>query len=390
LKKLSDGNLFSYNLKKIFIKPVKKVLIDLEVFCLINLVLIYCLLFITHDTTVAMLGVIWVAIIAWRGGVYAGVLGCVLIYISNFAAINIPPHKNIPIQYYFDNRIPGFIIGVSQCLVTGLIVGYISTLFHKLREEISLREKIQKDLEQNIAELDAFGHTVAHDLKNPLTVVYMSISSLINDFECSNDVKTKKKLSFINDGTKNMINIIESILLLAGIKKIDQNKFNVFSISKSVEAALKRLDYNIRINDVKIVKPDKWPSVFGFAPWITEVWVNYISNAIKYGGSPVMNIKPVIELGYDKPEINRAAKSEYIRFWVKDNGEGIAGDKVATLFKEFTRLHTNEQEGYGLGLSIVKSIIEKCSGAVGVENNVEKGSLFFFTLPTKMSQKTDV
>jgi signal transduction histidine kinase len=86
--------------------------------------------------------------------------------------------------------------------------------------------------------------------------------------------------------------------------------------------------------------------------------------------------RPFIELGYDKPE-----NSRHIRFWVKDNGEGIAKDKESTLFKEFTRLHIGNKEGHGLGLSIVKTIIDKFNGAVGVESELGKGSLFYFTLP---------
>jgi len=167
-----------------------------------------------------MVGVVWVGIIAWRGGVYAGLIGCVTIFISDFAGFNAPPHKNIPMTYYFDNKIPGFIIGLAQCFITGLIVGYISTLYHKLRDEIQLRKKVQKDLENNIEELDAFGHTIAHDLKNPLMVINISIDLLVNEFKSSGDAGVKKKLAFINDGTKNMIKIIESILLLSGIKKI--------------------------------------------------------------------------------------------------------------------------------------------------------------------------
>jgi two-component system, sensor histidine kinase and response regulator len=64
--------------------------------------------------------------------------------------------------------------------------------------------------------------------------------------------------------------------------------------------------------------------VFGYAPWITEVWVNYINNAIKYGGNRALQIKPIVELGYYKPKISQSTNSAHIRFWVKDNRTGIA------------------------------------------------------------------
>lgn len=362
--------------RRLFLKPVKKIVIDIGVFFLINSIMIYCLLFLTTDTTVGMIGSVWVIIIAWRGGILAGLLSSFLICISSTISIGLPPHTTIPVTYYFNNRVPGEVFGLLQSLIGGLIAGYISTLFHQLRDEVALRKKTQKNLEQKISELDAFGHMVAHDLKNPLSVICISIESLVNDFSSAGNEKTNRKLRYINDGTKHMISIIESILLLAGLKKIDRSEFEIFSISECIDEALKRMEYNIESNGVKVSKPDSWPLIFGYAPWITEVWVNYISNAVKYGGNPSLGKRPFIELGYDKPE-----NSRHIRFWVKDNGEGIAKDKESTLFKEFTRLHIGNKEGHGLGLSIVKTIIDKFNGAVGVESELGKGSLFYFTLP---------
>lgn len=371
--------------KSMFIKPFKKILVDIEIFAAINLAVVYGLLFLTRDTTVAMLGVAWVSIIAWRGGLYAGLIGSFCIYFSSAIAMSIPPHQTIEMTYYFDNRIPGFVIGVGQCVVAGTVVGYISNLVHQLREEIQLRQKIQKELEQNIEQLDAFGRTVAHDLKNPLMVINMSIEALMMDFEDSNDEKIKRKMLFINNGTKNMANIIESILLLAGIKKIDPSQFKEFPVEKCINDALSRLEYTIHSAGATVVNKVGWPSVVGYAPWITEVWVNYISNAIKYGGNPSKQIKPVVELGFDKLAVSTVSNGEQFRFWVKDNGEGIASEQVATLFKEFSRLHKNDKEGHGLGLSIAKSIIQKSGGEVGVQSS-ENGSLFYFTLPSSMDR----
>ena len=367
---------YSNQSQKKIIKPMIKILFDIGIYFLINTALIYGALFFTSDSSVAMIGAIWVGIIAWRGGVYAGLIGCAAIFVSDFVAINTPPHQQIPMVYYFDKKIPGFAIGLAQSLITALIVGYISTLVHMLRREIHLRKETQKDLENTIAELDAFGHTIAHDLKNPLMVINISIELLIKEFQSSGDANVKKKMSFINDGTKNMIKITESILLLAGIKKIDAKEFTAFPIAESVNEALKRMEFDIASHDARIIKPDNWPSAVGYAPWITEVWVNFISNAIKYGGNPAQKKSSIVELGFDQPEV----KPEFVRFWVKDNGEGIAPDKIGALFKEFSRLQAPGKEGNGLGLSIAKSIIDKCGGDIGVESDVGKGCFFYFTL----------
>ncbi len=365
-----------------FNKPFKKVLVDLVSFFIINTVYIYVVLFFIPDQAIAMLSTVFVGIIAWRGGFVAGILAGLVIFVSIVIGFYTPPHDSMPQQLLINNKVPGLFVGFVQDLLCGTAVGYISTLVHRLR-------KVQNDLKQKIAELDAFGRTVAHDLKNPLMVINMSIDSLIQDFVSSDNTKLKKKLTFINDGTKQMTNIIESILLLAGVKNIKQNELSVFNISLSVNDALKRLEYSIEKHGVQISKPEDWPQVFGYAPWITEVWVNYIINAIKYGENQSRQINPVVELGYDLQHSCQPTKSKYIRFWVKDNGEGISKDKAGTLFQEFKRLHTTAYEGHGLGLSIVKTVIDKFGGAVGVESELGKGSLFYFTLPASAPEDVD-
>jgi two-component system, sensor histidine kinase and response regulator len=103
---------------------------------------------------------------------------------------------------------------------------------------------------------------------------------------------------------------------------------------------------------------------------VAEVWANYLSNAIKYGGDP-----PRAELGADLPADGR------VRFWVRDNGPGLSPEDQARLFAPFERLHQVRAQGHGLGLSIVRRIVEKLGGEVGVESAVGQGSTFWFTLP---------
>ncbi|HEX3020256.1 MAG TPA: HAMP domain-containing sensor histidine kinase [Chitinispirillaceae bacterium] len=359
-----------------FLQPPKKVAFDIGGYFLLNTVLIYCLLFLTSDTFIGMIGIVWVGIIALRGGVFAGILGTAAINFSIFVATLLPFHKTIIVTHYLDDKIPSYAMGISQNLIVALVVGYISTLNHKLRDEMKLRERAQRDLEQKVSELETFGHKVAHDLKNPLLMISVSISSLTKQFSFSDNQKAGKKLTLINNGTQQMINIIESLLLLTGVKKIDSGEFGVFSISESVDEALRRMEYKIESNNIQVCKPDTWPSIFGYAPWVTEIWVNYIDNAIKYGTNPDPEARPVIVLGYDKND-----KAGHVRFWVKDNGEGIAKEKAGVLFTELGRLHAGRRQGHGIGLTIVKLVVEKFNGFAGVESEPGKGSLFYFTLP---------
>jgi signal transduction histidine kinase len=120
----------------------------------------------------------------------------------------------------------------------------------------------------------------------------------------------------------------------------------------------------------QISYPSEWPTAVGYAPWVEEVWMNYLSNGLKYGGRP-----PHLTLG-------AAYQNDHmVRFWVQDNGPGIPPEQVSLLFKEFTRLDTSRNDSYGLGLSIVYRIIEKLGGEVGVESKPGQGSFFYFTLP---------
>jgi signal transduction histidine kinase len=140
-------------------------------------------------------------------------------------------------------------------------------------------------------------------------------------------------------------------------------------MARIVTDACERMEPMTQDYDAEIKMPEVCPSALGYAPWIEEVWVNYLSNALKYGGQP-----PTIELGADEQS------DGFVRFWVRDDGPGILPDDQAKLFTPFTRLGQVELEGHGLGLSIVRRIVERLGGEVGMESEMGKGSLFFFTL----------
>jgi signal transduction histidine kinase len=119
-------------------------------------------------------------------------------------------------------------------------------------------------------------------------------------------------------------------------------------------------------------QPDAWPVAWGHAPWVEEVWMNYICNALKYGGRP-----PRLELGA------RAQDDGMVRFWIRDNGPGLTPEEQCRMFVPFTRLGQVRATGHGLGLSIVRRIVERLGGQVGVESEGApgRGSVFYFTLP---------
>ena len=219
-----------------------------------------------------------------------------------------------------------------------------------------------------IEELDAFAHTVAHDLRNPLAAVIGYADLLLVSGAFANDPESKRQLEQVLRSGNRMTRIIEELLLLAGVRKSDPPIVAV-DMAKVVAEVLDRLDFTFKEAGAEIVVPDAWPAALGHAPWIEEIWTNYLTNAIKYGGTP-----PRAELG------SAELPDGTLRFWVKDNGPGIAREDQARLFTPHTRLEQTRAKGHGLGLSIVRRIARKVGGDVFVETAPGRGSRFGFTL----------
>ncbi len=246
-----------------------------------------------------------------------------------------------------------------------LMTGRLEQTLFQMEEEIEERKR-------QVAELDAFAHTVAHDLKTPLTLI-VGFSDLVrNNYKIMSPQDLDSSLHRIEKATYRAINIVEELLLLASVRKQDVS-LNEVEMNMVVENVIERFAYLIEENQAQISLPTDWPVAIGYGPWLEEVWANYISNAIKYGGSP-----PLVELGATQQ------KNGMVRFWVRDNGDGLPPEKLAVLFTEFIRLSELQIEGHGLGLSIVQRIIGKLGGRVGVESELGKGSEFYFVLPAKL------
>ncbi|MHB9011486.1 MAG: sensor histidine kinase [Ignavibacteriaceae bacterium] len=247
-------------------------------------------------------------------------------------------------------------------------VGSFLDITERKQNEEALR-KYTAELEASNEELDAFAHTVAHDLKNPVNVVYGAIQQLQESFKEMTFSEINEMLNLVSWSALKMTSIINELLLLASVRKMEEVTVNKLDMGIIVSNVISRLGNEIKLSKAEIIVPDNWLPCISYAPWIEEVWSNYISNAIKYGGTP-----PRIELGSDE-------SAESTRYWVRDNGHGLTKEQIPLLFTNFTRLHEFRAQGNGLGLSIVKRIIDKLGGEAGVESEVGKGSLFYFKLP---------
>lgn len=227
------------------------------------------------------------------------------------------------------------------------------------------------DLAAQNAELDAFAHTVAHDLKTPLSVIIGFSQLLLKGSDYIQPEEEHYYLNLIANTGQQMNKIIEDLLLLADIRR-RQLIWEPIDMAEIISKVQGQLAFIIGQMDAVVEVAADWHLAMGYAPWIERVWANYVSNGLKYGGQP-----PHIILGCDPPQAG------FVRFWIWDNGHGISLEQQSHLFRSFSRLDEldSTRKGHGLGLSIVQRIVQKYGGTVGVESKLGQGSLFWFTLP---------
>lgn len=220
------------------------------------------------------------------------------------------------------------------------------------------------------AELDAFAHTVAHNLKSPLSLIVGYAELLRSELILSDQQQT-----FFTALTRNahkMNNVIDELLLLAEMRKTEIT-MKPLNMSRIITEAQQRLTHLIQEYQAKLIMPEHWPQAVGHGPWVEEIWANYISNGIKYGGTP-----PRLKFGATE------RSGGMIRFWIRDNGPGLTPQEQKKLFVPFTRLNQLDTSGSGLGLSIARQIAEKLGGQAGVESEGPgQGCTFYFTLPAR-------
>lgn len=249
------------------------------------------------------------------------------------------------------------------------IYGAAQDITQRKEDEALLRHQAE-ELRARNEELDAFAYTVAHDLKNPIASM-MGFASLMQTYYDKMDKdKILEYLGLITESGYKLKEIINALLLLAGVSKENQPESMPLDMKIIVDDSKRRLLHLIEETNAQIQDPPDFPIAVGYAPWVEEVWANYISNALKYGGRPAH-----ITIGAE------ANGNGMIRFWVRDNGKGLTEEEQKRVFTPFTRLNQIKIEGHGLGLSIVQRIVNRLGGEVSVRSVVGEGSEFAFTLP---------
>ena len=226
-----------------------------------------------------------------------------------------------------------------------------------------------EELQARNEELDAFAHTVAHDLKTPLTSIIGYADMLEKVPATLSQGDLQGSLRTIASNGRKMDNIIDKLLLLAGVRQTEKVEINPLDMAGIVAAALQRLADMIEEYQAEVILPASWPTALGYGPWVEEVWVNCISDAIKYGAQP-----PRIELG-TTPEAD-----DGVRFWVRGDGAGPVSEKQVRSSAPSERLAQAPAKEPRLGLFIVRRIMEKLGRKFTLEGTGDQGSTFSFTL----------
>lgn len=291
---------------------------------------------------------------------------------------------SIATRLYLLTGSPLFDRGVSVAMVAGLglslFIAYslernrraLARKRHQLAAQYEVADRERKKAEALARDLDAYAHTVAHDLRNPIHLIAGYADLLSSEFDEHLEDDAQVLLSRITKGCAKMDQITTELLQLACVRKRREIAGEALDMPDIIRQARERVSILIEEAGAELRVPDDWPPALGHAPWVEEVWANYLSNAIKYGGSP-----PRVELGAESVD------EETVHFWVRDNGAGFDPDHASRLFEEFSPVRANGAEGHGLGLSIVKRIVERLGGEVRVTSHIGVGSTFGFTLPAE-------
>ncbi len=253
---------------------------------------------------------------------------------------------------------------------------YFKDITDRITAQMELNElnlnlqKTAQDLAISNAELEQFAYIASHDLQEPLRMITSFLTRIEKKYNNLLDEKGKQYIHFAVDGAKRMRQIILDLLEFSRVGRFD-GQLEQVNVNEVVEEVVSLYQKQIEETSA-VIHFSNLPVVKSFRSPLRQVIQNLVGNALKYQQS---GVKPVIHV--EAEEMN-----DHWKFLIKDNGIGIEPDYYERIFNIFQRLHNKEEySGTGIGLAIVKKIVEAMGGKIWIEANEQKGSIFIFTIP---------
>jgi PAS domain S-box-containing protein len=255
------------------------------------------------------------------------------------------------------------------------IVGTIADITERKQAEVE-REVLIDELESRNAELERFTYTVSHDLKSPLITIRGFLGLLERDIERGNQEKVVRDMERIHAAAGRMLNLLDDLLELSRIGRLT-NPHTAVSLNTLAAEAIELVTGRIEEHHVAVIVQPDMPTVHVDRPRLVEVLQNLIDNAVKFLGEQP---NPTIHIGAHQTE------TEIVCF-VQDNGIGIEPKYLERIFNLFERLNPSV-DGTGIGLALIKRIVEFHNGRIWAESaGTGQGTTFFFTLPTSQTNE---
>lgn len=261
---------------------------------------------------------------------------------------------------------------VAIAITQSNLINALRTSNLELEEQANERENLIKELEAKNTELERFTYTVSHDLKSPLVTIKGYLGYLEADMQAGNLERLKKDSERISNAVDKMNNLLGDLLELSRVGRTVNPPLPI-ATEQLVREALEIVRGRLEEREVSVHTQPNLPPMYGDKPRLLEALQNLIDNAAKYMGEQE---NPQIDIGQLGEDNGMPV------FFVKDNGMGIAPEYHERIFGLFNKLDATS-EGTGVGLALVKRIIEFHGGRIWVESEAGKGSTFYFTLPTK-------
>ncbi|MFO7766805.1 MAG: HAMP domain-containing sensor histidine kinase [Pelovirga sp.] len=269
-----------------------------------------------------------------------------------------------------------FFVVLSSVLLYTLILHAVKTLQSEQVKTEKILSSRNAELKQRNRALKQFNYAVSHELKTPLVSIESSLGLIQSSLPQTVDPELTTAFGYARTATRQMNNLLESLLLMFRMDAAD-NDTEATAFRILVEDAIDQLARQNKLEGIKLTIAEEGPALCGDRDKLVQVWLHLIGNAAKYMGDQKFS---AIDIGAEQID-------QEIQFFVRDNGKGIEKAYQDKIFGLFDRLD-NTADGTGLGLTLVKRIVEYYGGTIWVESaGADQGSCFKFTLPDALSNK---